>query len=401
MPVMLGGGGVSTNRWIGYTKYASNMPGSRAELMARWPNPDAVLRESDVRALNPWRQSIIEASQAPSDPLPENAWLVVLTTEEYPLILAECDDAPACLFGLGDPACFKRPAIAIVGSRRPSLDGLKLAERFGYELAQAGFVIVSGLAHGVDTAAHKGAIAAGGKTIAVMATGIDAIYPSVNRSLSAEIEKSGVLVTEFLPGSAPKKHHFRRRNRTISGLSIATVVIEAGVPSGTLITATAAAEQGRDVYALPWSISHTQGEGCLKLLLEGALIATDPHDVIDGSCWSLPISEAGLLQNYWESKGLSYSTAGFACLPASKESFRSQPLAPNSPSGKALVRLSDVPPNLTSEQADLMAFIGDGHHSAEALADALGMSISAVHRVLTGLEISGFLARDRDGYCKS
>ena len=157
----------------------------------------------------------------------------------------------------------------------PSLDGLKLAERFAFELAQAGFVIVSGLAQGVDTAAHKGALAAGGRTIAVMATGIDTVYPSANRQLSFDIAASGAVVTEFLPGSAPKRHHFRRRNRTISGLSIATVVIEAGVPSGTLITATAAADQGRDVYALPWSINHKQGEGCLKLLLEGAL-ATDP-----------------------------------------------------------------------------------------------------------------------------
>ena len=162
------------------------------------------------------------------------------------------------------------------------MDGLKLAERFAFELAQAGFVIVSGLAQGVDTAAHKGALAAGGRTIAVMATGIDTVYPSANRQLSLDIAASGAVVTEFFPGSAPKRHHFRRRNRTISGLSIATVVIEAGVPSGTLITATAAAEQGRDVYALPWSINHKHGEGCLKLLLEGALLATDPNDIIEG-----------------------------------------------------------------------------------------------------------------------
>lgn len=152
-------------------------------------------------------------------------------------------------------------------------DGCSLAEHFAHDLARAGFVIVSGLASGIDTAAHRGAIKAGGQTIAVVATGIDTTYPCSNRSLCEEIVKNGALVSQFLPTSAPKKHHFPRRNRTLSGLSLATVFIEAGVPSGTLITATAAAEQGRDVIALPWSVNHRGGRGCLELLMNGALLA--------------------------------------------------------------------------------------------------------------------------------
>lgn len=290
MPVMLTCEGVMPERWIGYAKYINHITSSKAELMRRWPNPESVLQAVASPELEPWRQSIKEARKPYGISLPKNAWLVTLTAPHYPPLLSECGDAPACLFGLGDFGCFDAPAIAIVGSRRPSLDGLRLAETFACELARAGFVIVSGLAQGIDTAAHKGALSAGGRTIAVMATGIDTIYPAINRGLSADIANAGALVTEFLPGSAPKRHHFRRRNRTISGISLATVVIEAGVPSGTLITATAAAEQGRDVYALPWSINHGQGEGCLKLLLEGAALATCPQDVIEGSCWSKPIS---------------------------------------------------------------------------------------------------------------
>ena len=268
MPVMLNCEGVMPERWIGYAKYINHLTSSRAELMRRWPNPESVLQAVASPELEPWRQSIKEARKPYGISLPKNAWLVTLTAPHYPPLLSECGDAPACLFGVGDFGCFDAPAIAIVGSRRPSLDGLRLAETFACELARAGFVIVSGLAQGIDAAAHKGALSAGGRTIAVMATGIDTIYPAINRGLSADIANAGALVTEFLPGSAPKRHHFRRRNRTISGISLATVVIEAGVPSGTLITATAAAEQGRDVYALPWSINHGQGEGCLKLLLE-------------------------------------------------------------------------------------------------------------------------------------
>lgn len=382
-------------------------------LMTQWPNPESVLAAVGKPELEPWRQSIL---QAKSQPLPKSAWLLGQTAPQYSALLAECQDAPSFLFGLGDPDCFDSPAIAIVGSRRPSLDGLKLAERFAFELAQAGFVIVSGLAQGVDTAAHKGALAAGGRTIAVMATGIDSIYPASNRRLSADIAATGAVVTEFLPGSAPKRHHFRRRNRTISGLSIATVVIEAGVPSGTLITATAATEQGRDVYALPWSINHKQGEGCLKLLLEGALLATDPEDVIEGSCWSKPISDEGMLKNYRADQGalkeiVGQTTHGTAqqseylqlqnnrLESSESESSRHDRSALNKGLGSQN-KGSEHSQNLSDKQQALLQLMGDGYHSAESLSVAMGCSIRDIHQALTALEIYKLVTRDRSGYCK-
>ena len=418
MLVMLGCEGVQPERWLGYAQYITqntSVHGSVA-LMRQWPNPETVLQAVANPELEQWRHSIL---QAKSPPLPKSVWLLGQTSPQYSPLLAECQDAPSLLFGLGDPSCFDCPAIAIVGSRRPSLDGLKLAERFAFELAQAGFVIVSGLAQGVDTAAHKGALAAGGRTIAVMATGIDTVYPSANRQLSLDIAASGAVVTEFLPGSAPKRHHFRRRNRTISGLSIATVVIEAGVPSGTLITATAAAEQGRDVYALPWSINHKQGEGCLKLLLEGALLATDPHDVIEGSCWSKPIPPEAVLKNYRPSQGAlegfgdqrAHGAAGqITCLQSQDAGSESNEPSDSKRSRYALSALNkglsvknevfEHGQNLSYEQQVLLQFMGDGYHSAESLSEVMGHNIRDIHQALTALEISNLVTRHRSGYCK-
>lgn len=415
MLVMLGCKGVQPERWLGYAQYITQNASfhDSVALMTQWPNPESVLQAAAKPELDPWRQSI---RQAKSPPLPKSAWLLGQTAPQYSPLLAECQDAPSFLFGLGDPSCFDCPAIAIVGSRRPSLDGLKLAERFAFELAQAGFVIVSGLAQGVDTAAHKGALAAGGRTIAVMATGIDTVYPSANRALSAGIAESGAVVTEFLPGSAPKRHHFRRRNRTISGLSIATVVIEAGVPSGTLITATAAAEQGRDVYALPWSINHKQGEGCLKLLLEGAMLATDPQDIIEGSCWSKPIPPEAVLKNYRASQGVlegfgEQNTHGTAEQTASLRSQISRSESSGSESSRDALsalnkglssqkEVSEHGQSLSDQQKTLLQLMGDGYHSAESLSVALRCSISDIHQALTALEISNLVTRHRSGYCK-
>lgn len=429
MLVMLGGEGVRPEHWVGYAQYITlharehaaeaiseqvkSRPRCSLELMAQWPDPESVMQAVATPDLDPWRRSIRETR---SLSLPKDTWLLGLSSSHYSPLLAECRDAPSFLYGRGDLGCFRRPAIAIVGSRRPSLDGLRLAEHFAFELAKAGFVIVSGLAQGVDTAAHKGALAAGGNTVAVMATGIDAIYPSVNRALSNEIVCSGALVTEFSPDSAPKPHHFRRRNRTISGLSIATVVIEAGVPSGTLITATAAAEQGRDVYALPWSINHRQGEGCLKLLLEGALLATDPRDVIEGSCWSQPISEATVIGDYRSDYGVSEKDVGQDVDNALQQntSLQSKVIPKEPPDhdlsandyslsdggSRGLNDYADPPQTLTVEQQSLLQLMGDGHHSAESLSTATGSDIRVIYQLLAALEILGFVTRHRSSYRK-
>ena len=260
MPHALSGDQSAASRWIGYARFLLTRGEEARSLSLAFPSPDHVLGAAETPILRLWRRNIL-VSVDKAALLPPLAWALPISDEDYSPLLAECSDAPCLLFGRGDPSVLTKPAIAIVGSRQPSLDGCSLAEHFAHDLARAGFVIVSGLASGIDTAAHRAAIKAGGQTIAVVVTGIDTTYPRSNKSLCEEIVINGALVSQFLPTSAPKKHHFPRRNRTLSGLSLATVVIEAGVPSGTLITATAAAEQGRDVFALPWSVNHRGGRG--------------------------------------------------------------------------------------------------------------------------------------------
>ena len=360
MPHALSGDQSAASRWIGYERFLLTRGEEAQSLALAFPSPDHVLEAAETPMLRLWRRDVL-ASVDKAALFPPASWALPISDEDYSPLLAECSDAPCLLFGRGDPSVLTKPAIAIVGSRQPSLDGCSRAEHFGRDLARAGFVIVSGLASGIDIAAHRGAIKAGGQTIAVVATGIDTTYPRSNRSLCEEIVKNGAVVSQFLPASAPKKHHFPRRNRTLSSLSLATVVIEAGVPSGTLITATAAAEQDRGVFALPWSVNHRGGRGCLELLMDGALLALKPADVIRAVNWSQPHTSVPDLDE-----------------AAFEDTAHTEALS-NPPENEAF----DL----------LLAAMGDGYHSAEDLATALSLDIRVVHQALAQLEIDGQLTR--------
>jgi DNA processing protein len=179
----------------------------------------------------------------------------------------------------GDVKHLAQPALAVVGSRRASPLGLEITRSFVSALSATGLVIASGLALGIDAEAHGAALDAGGVTVAVSPVGLDRVYPRRHRTLAREIAHNGVLVSEFMPGSEPRRGHFHRRNRTLSGLTLGTLVVEAGCPSGSLITAAAAAQQGREVFAVPWSLRHPGGAGCLRLLADGASLACSPRDI--------------------------------------------------------------------------------------------------------------------------
>ncbi|WP_101674199.1 DNA-processing protein DprA [Alloalcanivorax mobilis] len=197
-------------------------------------------------------------------------WLA-LGDADYPPLLSDLPDAPGVLAVRGEVAALSRPQLAMVGARGASADGLDNAFRFARTLAGAGFVITSGLALGVDGAAHRGALAGAGATVAVLGGGPDRIYPPRHGGLAdAIVEGGGALVTEFAPGSRPRREHFPQRNRIISGLSLATLVVEAALRSGSLITARTAAEQGREVFAIPGSIHNPLSRGCHRLLRDGA-----------------------------------------------------------------------------------------------------------------------------------
>jgi DNA processing protein len=198
----------------------------------------------------------------------------------YPAQLAALGDAPPLLFALGDIGLLRHAQVAVVGSRHPTAAGRALAARIARDLAASGLVITSGLARGIDAAAHEAVLASGGKTVAVCGTGLDTCYPAQHRALFDRIACNGLVVSEFPPGTPPRAAHFPRRNRIISGLSRGVVVVEAAANSGSLITARHALAQGREVFAVPGSPLNPQAAGCLALIRQGAALVRDAADIV-------------------------------------------------------------------------------------------------------------------------
>ncbi len=209
-----------------------------------------------------------------------NHHLVPWGHDDYPEVFTQMPGPPLVLYVNGDVGALHLPSLAIVGSRNPTAGGVRNAQRFARHLAGQGFCIVSGMAQGIDAAAHEGALAAGGKTVAFLGTGIDRVYPAQNRELAHAIAGSGALVSEYALGAPPERRHFPERNRLISGLSLGTLVVEAARRSGSLITARLAAEQGREVFALPGSIHNPLARGCHALIRQGAKLVETADDII-------------------------------------------------------------------------------------------------------------------------
>jgi DNA processing protein len=210
-----------------------------------------------------------------------NHRLLRCTDADFPPQLESIPQPPAALFVSGDASLLLRPQLAVVGARSASAAGKSTARAFARQLAQAGFVVTSGLADGIDGAAHEAALEAGQPTIAVIGTGPDLVYPRKHRELSARVEAHGALVSEFLPGMAARADHFPRRNRIIAGLSLGTLVVEAGMQSGSLITARLAGEQGREVFAVPGSIHNPLARGCHRLIRDGARLVESATEIVE------------------------------------------------------------------------------------------------------------------------
>ncbi|MDR2215054.1 MAG: DNA-processing protein DprA [Nevskiaceae bacterium] len=209
------------------------------------------------------------------------ATLLPCTAPQFPSQLAQLPDAPPALYVRGNLAALLRPQLAIVGSRNPTAAGHRFALTLARELGSAGFAITSGLARGIDTAAHQGALAVAAPTIAVCATGLDRCYPAANVDLAQRIAEGGALVSEMPPGGDIRAWHFPRRNRIIAGLCRGIAVVEAAARSGSLITARLAAKAGREVFAVPGSPLNPQAAGCLALLREGATLARGAADILE------------------------------------------------------------------------------------------------------------------------
>lgn len=255
--------------------------------LAAWQASDAHWAQSGLAA------SVLAARKAPQlvslleDALAWQAkpghYCLALGDAQYPALLAELEDAPPVLYVAGCLALLDRPQIAVVGSRNAGALGLEQARSFAQALADAGFVVTSGLALGVDAAAHRGALQAkDGRTLAVLGTGLKRLYPRQHQLLASQIvAQGGVLVSEFPLQTPPQAHNFPRRNRIISGLSLGVLVVEATCSSGSLITARLAAEQGREVFAIPGSIQYAGARGCHQLIREGALLVEQVGDILE------------------------------------------------------------------------------------------------------------------------
>ena len=207
--------------------------------------------------------------------------VVTLADESYPRALLDTADPPSLLYVKGDLASLNRKAIAIVGSRNATAQGIDNARAFAHSLAGGGLSVVSGLALGIDAAAHEGALAAGGDTVAVIGTGADRMYPARNKALAERIVAHGAIVSEYPLGTAAIAHNFPRRNRIISGLSRGVLVVEAAPGSGSLITARQAVDQGREVFAIPGSIHSPLAKGCHQLIREGAKLVETAQDILE------------------------------------------------------------------------------------------------------------------------
>jgi DNA processing protein len=227
--------------------------------------------------------------------------LLTLADADYPALLLEIADPPVFLYARGNTDLLQRSGIAIVGSRNATAQGRANAEQFAHALSDAGLTVISGLALGIDAAAHVGALQGRGSTIALLGTGIDLVYPARNRELHERIANEGLLLSEFPLGTPATSYNFPRRNRLISGLARGVVVVEAALASGSLITARQAGEQGRDIFAIPGSIHSPLSRGCHALLKQGAKLVESAQDILEELGAHSPVRSSATLPDPSES----------------------------------------------------------------------------------------------------
>ncbi|HPY39270.1 MAG TPA: DNA-processing protein DprA [Thiolinea sp.] len=268
-------GPASLNRLLNHFGSAvAALDGSDSEMIKAGLKSDTI---QNLRAVSP------DAAVADMEWLHRAQHRHILVPEDtyYPKLLHDVKAAPPILFVAGNPELLNEPQLAMVGSRTPTTYGKDNAQAFAHYLAKHGITVTSGLALGIDAISHQGALEAGGHTIAVIATGLDIMYPAKNRSLAERIVEQGVIVSEFPIGVKPQAQNFPRRNRIISGLSLGTLVVEAALQSGSLVTAQHALEQGREVFAIPGSIHSPLSHGCHRLIRQGAKLVETAADILE------------------------------------------------------------------------------------------------------------------------
>lgn len=294
--------------WLTLLRAPGLGPRSLLPLIAERPDPCALLDSPPGNTPPQVRQALAaadrEQAQRDLDWLLESGnALLPITSPDYPELLRELSDPPLLLFLRGDPSLLSLPQLAMVGSRNASRTGIDNAHRFARFLAASGLTITSGLALGIDGAAHEGALQ-GGTTVAVTGTGLDRVYPARHRELAHRIAEQGLLLSEYPPGTPPLPANFPRRNRIIAGLALGTLVVEAALNSGSLITARLAAETGREVFAIPGSIHNPQARGCHALIRQGAKLVETGEHIVEELASQLGLLAAPVENNQGEAEGI-------------------------------------------------------------------------------------------------
>ena len=342
-------------------------PRTFARLMAGFGSPSAVLAANDARldqiglkpetiaALRQPDRALIDAILAWAEQ--PDAHLITLADPRYPPLLTEIADPPPLLYARGDASLLSEPQIAIVGSRNPSPGGREITSDFARRLAGHGLIVTSGLAIGIDGAAHAAALEAG-HSIAVLGTGPDRVYPAVHRDLARGIVERGVMVSELPPGQGPLASSFPRRNRLISGLSLGVLVTEAALKSGSLITARMALEQGREVFAVPGSIRNPLSRGCHALIREGAKLVEEPEEILAELAPQLHAALAGT------------------------ELVRGAPA----------IGAEDPAPALPPEQAQLLEILGHDPVTLDELTERTGLAVERISSMLLLMELDGHVS---------
>ncbi len=262
--------------------------GSLTELI-KTPDEQLIASGLSARQIDSFKDSLLFSAEPESTDMEAAIeWqsssehqLICYESSDYPFLLKEIAIPPPLLFCAGNLGLLETPACAIVGSRKASSYGLRIAKWVANELSQLGFTIISGLARGVDAAAHAGALLGSKNTIAVIGTGIDRVYPSSNQALANQVFDGGLVISEFALGAPPRAHHFPQRNRIISGMSLGVLVVEASLRSGSLITANLALEQNRNVFAIPGQVDSLNSAGCHKLLKDGAKLVSSAEEICE------------------------------------------------------------------------------------------------------------------------
>lgn len=358
--------------WIAVAALPGVGPASLKKLWEAGWTPSKLLRASSGELqqlrLSAKSKSALRAFQKESGPLfqavhrvehwlarSETHALISFSDENYPELLKALSDPPPLLFAKGNIAALSLPQLAIVGSRSASSSGLRHATAFADSLSRSGFVITSGLALGIDAAAHQAAVNNGLPTVAVLGSGLERVYPARNRILAERIiNNDGVLLSEFFPATPPVAANFPRRNRIISGLSVGVLVVEAARQSGSLITARFALEQGREVFALPGALNNPMSRGCHQLIRNGAVLVDNDQQIIE---------ELGSLLGS---------------------------MAEQVPSGELL--LSAELPELSNDERQLLQMLGFEPCHIDQLCAISGISVAALSQRLISLELKGYIS---------